>query len=75
MDEKGRRKKVPCLVRVKLCREIGGVSWVWLNVKCFPSVKFVLVKIFSIVWLCSRKYARKWFLVFGLHVKWLPKNM
>lgn len=28
-----------------------------------------------IVWLCSGKYAGKWFPVFGLHVKWLPENM
>ena len=31
--------------------------------------------IFSVVWLCSGKHAGKWFPVFGLHVKWLSKNM
>ena len=39
-------------------------------------MKFFLErKIFSIVWLCFGKYARKWFLMFGLHIKWLLENM
>ena len=32
-------------------------------------------KTFSTVWLCFGKYAEKWFLEFGLHIKLLPENM
>ena len=35
---------------------------------------FLNKKIFSVVWLYSRKYAKKWFPMFGLYVKWLLKN-